>query len=245
MLEASCASRAAKPISAARSPGLHSRSRQTASATQRETAQLKRTRSSVARVKQPPRFLVDWRAEHRKLGRHMEEPSDFELMARIRTGEQAAFLSLVRRHQDPLVNFFHRLGAYTDAEDLVQETFLRLYRYRAKYRPDAKFTTFLYTLARHAWADRLRKQKRQEAISERVTTEASSTDRIETHGAQARMDAQSALNALPEKLRIVLVMSFYQGLRYDDIAEILEVPVGTVKSRVFLAMERIREAFNV
>lgn len=175
----------------------------------------------------------------------MDEPSDFDLMASIRDGDQGAFLTLVRRHQDALVNFFHRLGAYTDAEDLVQETFLRVFRYRDKYRPDAKFTTFLYTIGRHAWADGLRKQKKQETVSERVTLESSISDRVEVHGAEARMDAQVALDMLPEKLRIVLVMSFYQGLRYEEIAEILEVPVGTVKSRVFLAMERMREAFNV
>lgn len=175
----------------------------------------------------------------------MEELSDFELMDRIRNSDQAAFLALVRRHQSPLVNFFHRLGAYTDADDLVQETFLRLFKYRLKYRPAAKFTTFLYMLARHAWADGLRKQKKQEAVSERVMTEEASVNRVETHDAQARMDAQSALSVLPEKLRVVLVMSFYQGLRYEEIAEILGVPVGTVKSRVFLAMERMREAFNV
>jgi RNA polymerase sigma factor (sigma-70 family) len=175
----------------------------------------------------------------------MEETGDFELMNRIRNNDQAAFLALVRRHQSSLVNFFHRLGAYTDAEDLVQETFLRLFKYRFKYRPDAKFTTFLYMLARHAWADGLRKQKKQEDISERVVAEAASVNRVETHGAQMSMDAQAALDVLPEKLRVVLVMSFYQGLRYEDIAEILGVPVGTVKSRVFLAMERMREAFNV
>ncbi|MEI6971980.1 MAG: sigma-70 family RNA polymerase sigma factor [bacterium] len=175
----------------------------------------------------------------------MEEPSDFELMAGIRDGNQAAFLQLIRRHQNSLVNFFFRLGAHTDAEDLVQETFLRLFRYRLKYRPDAKFTTFLYTLARHAWADGLRKQKKQETVSERVSVEADIQDRVDKHHAQARMDAQAALDTLPEKLRIVLVMSFYQGLRYEEIAGILEVPVGTVKSRVFLAMERMRDALDV
>ncbi len=175
----------------------------------------------------------------------MEEPDDFELMNRIKNNDQAAFLALVHRHQSSLVNFFHRLGAYTDAEDLVQETFLRLFKYRLKYQPAAKFTTFLYMLARHAWADGLRKQKKQEDISERVVTEAASVNRVETHGAQMSMDAQAALDVLPEKLRVVLVMSFYQGLRYEDIAEILGVPVGTVKSRVSLAMGRMREAFNV
>jgi len=175
----------------------------------------------------------------------MNGHSDFELMDLIRRGQKEAFLVLVRRHQDPLVNLFRRLGAYTDAEDLVQETFLRLFKYRFKYRPDAKFTTFLYTLARHAWADSLRKVKKHETISERLQAEATGADTDGMHRAQQRMDAQSALHVLPEKLRVVVVMSLYQGLGYEEISETLGIPVGTVKSRMFLAINRLKEEFDV
>ncbi|OQW97833.1 MAG: hypothetical protein BWK77_00760 [Verrucomicrobia bacterium A1] len=174
----------------------------------------------------------------------MCEPSDIELMGQTRAGNEESFAILIRRHQAPLLNFFRRLGAHSDAEDLVQEVFVRLYRYRDRYAPSAKFTTFLYTLARHAWADRCRKSERRERIEERVRTEGPGADDGAWGRTAASLDAQQALGRLPEKLRVVLVMSLYQGLRYDEIADVLGIPQGTVKSRVFLALQRLREVYR-
>ena len=84
------------------------------------------------------------------------ESDDFALMARVGEGCEGAFRQLVERHQRPLLNFFARMGASTTSEDLAQETFIRLWNYRTKYKPAAKFTTFLYTLARHVWLDVVR-----------------------------------------------------------------------------------------
>lgn len=174
----------------------------------------------------------------------MEEPSDYDLMDRIRAGDPEAFTALVRRHQAPLLNFFRRLGASTmDAEDLVQEVFVRLYRYRARYARSAKFTTFLYTLARHAWTDHGRKAGRRARILERAEQEWPRADHEAAACAGRRLDARQALGCLPEKLRMVLVMSLYQGLRYEEIAEALGIPEGTVKSRVFLALKKLREMY--
>ena len=173
------------------------------------------------------------------------ERDDWALMAAVRADDAAAFEALIRRHQSALVNFFRRLGAHTEAEDLAQVTFLRVYRYRARYRPSAKFTTFLYTLARHAWADHLRQAAKRERIAARGRTELPERDDAAAEAARQRLDAQTALAALPEKLRLVVVMSLYQGLRYEDIGAALGVPVGTVKSRMFLAMARLRELFHV
>ncbi len=172
------------------------------------------------------------------------EISDFDLMARTRTGNLAAFETLIHRHQQPLLNFFLRMGVYIDAEDLVQETFLRLYRYRMKYEPKAKFTTFLYTLARHAWVDSLRKAKKQEDILERTAVESPASDDKAMKQAGARLDVETALESLSDKLRPVVVLSLCQGLRYEEIAEILEIPVGTVKSRMSLALARLKEIFD-
>lgn len=174
----------------------------------------------------------------------MCEPSDYELMDRTRAGDQTAFAALIRRHQGPLLNFFRRLGAGSDAEDLAQEVLLRLYRYRERYVRSAKFTTFLYTLARHTWADHWRKTKRRERIEERAEEELPRADDVAAARVSAALDAQHALEQLPEKLRIVLVMSLYQGLKYSEIAEALDIPEGTVKSRVFLALRRLREIYH-
>lgn len=166
-------------------------------------------------------------------------------MQRVRAGDTTAFAVLIRRHQAAVVNFFRRHGAHTEAEDVAQETFLRVWRYRLRYQPTARFTTFLFTVARHAWADHLRRMQKRERIAERVETELLPHDATAQHTARRRLDAQAALNALPEKLRCVVVMSLYQGLKYEEIAAALDVPVGTVKSRMFLAMARLKEFFDV
>lgn len=153
----------------------------------------------------------------------------------------AAFERLVRKHERPLLNFFRRLGVTTDAEDLAQETFVRLFKARTRYRPTAKFTTFLYTIARHVRIDAARKARRTEALRQSVREEVESAAGGDDGGAPgARLDAAAAMERLPEKLRETVVLSVFQGLKYDDIARILRIPVGTVKSRMFLAMERMR-----
>ncbi|MBA4388547.1 MAG: hypothetical protein C0404_11235 [Verrucomicrobia bacterium] len=166
---------------------------------------------------------------------------DEVLMRLSGEGDQAAFAALVRKHQDPLVNFFHRMGAYMDAEDLAQETFVRLFKYRDRYRATAKFTTFLYTVARHTWLDLMRKDRRRDLLVDGLRADTPGSDDSSMKQVQLRMDAAAALKLLPEKLRSVVVMSLYQGLRYDEIAAILEIPEGTVKSRMFNALSFLRE----
>ena len=174
----------------------------------------------------------------------MQEPLDHELMENVRRGEQDAFAVLIRRHQVPLLNFFRRLGANSESEDLVQDVFLRLYRYRDRYVHNAKFTTFLYTLARHVWADRWRKLQRILRIQERAKQEMITECDGNMGRVRDAMDTQQALEQLPDKLRIVLVMSICQGLRYNEIGEALGIPEGTVKSRVFLALKRLKEIYH-
>lgn len=173
------------------------------------------------------------------------EVDDVVLMQHIARDDSAAFECLARRHKTPLLNFFVRMGVYThQAEDLVQETLLRLWNYRKKYKPTAKFTTFLYTLARHAMLDTIRKEKRFRLFAERYQQEIPQ----HTDGGMAysrkQLDIQAALDALPEKQRTVLVLAIYQGLPYEEIADILNIPLGTVKSRIFNALTQIKKVFH-
>ena len=172
------------------------------------------------------------------------ETDDIALMERVRNGNECAFRRLVERHQRPLLNFFARMGASTHGEDLAQETFLRLWNYRKKYKPVAKFTTFLYTLARHAWLDHIRRQNRFRLFAERYREEIPSS----TDGGLGRLrrtlDIQDALNRLTPKLRETLVLAIHQGLTYDEIASVLRIPVGTVKSRVFNALATLQEMYH-
>lgn len=169
-----------------------------------------------------------------------EEPEDGELMRRLARDDTEALRTLVQRHQGLLMNFFVRSGAQSHAEDLVQETLVRLYRYRKKYRPIAKFTTFLHTLARHVWIDHLRRKHRWDRLLTAWGEEKPDRDERSAGIAARRMDAEQLVAALSEEMRSVVVLVIYQGLAYQDAAEVLGVPVGTVKSRMFNALRRMK-----
>ncbi len=158
-------------------------------------------------------------------------------------GDAEAFGGIVGRHQLRLFNFFRKMGANIEtAEDLTQETFLRLYRWRERYHHGASFKTFLFTLARHAWVDSLRKRGR--------TVSTTADEEIFLHvphpesgsgAAELRMDMQQALNAISEAHREVVALHVYEGLNYQEISTVLSIPQGTVKSRMFNALRQLRE----
>lgn len=173
-----------------------------------------------------------------------DEPADHQLMGRLAHDDQEALLLLVERHQGLLMNFFLRSGAESHAEDLVQECFVRLYGYRKRYRPLAKFTTFLHTLARHVWIDHLRKRNRWLRLLAAWAKDAPVQDERSAGAASRRMDAERLLNTLSEEMRSVVVLVFYQGMSHQDAAEVLGVPVGTIKSRMFNALSRMRDVMN-
>ena len=182
--------------------------------------------------------------------------ADTELIDAIKGAKIGAFTALVDRHQRSLINFFYHLGSDRQgAEDCAQEVFLRLHRHLATYEPEAKFTTFLYRVARNLWIDRLRSAAvhgklvsleapsgpgEDRTLRERVSGGGPSPVEIlskrETEAALKR-----AIEQLPDDQKTVLVLSEMQGLKYQDIAAVLEIPVGTVKSRMHTAMEKLKE----
>lgn len=175
------------------------------------------------------------------LSHHIEQSSDNDLMILIRNGEEAAFREIMKRYQKQLLNFFYRSGANTNtAEDCVQEMFVKLYNYRNKFKPMNKFSVFLYTLARHTWLDELRRRKRLAVKNFLYGKFKAASGPKQESG----YNIESALNKLSDKLRLVVVLSVYQGLNYDEIAEILNIPLGTVKSRMAAAFQLLREALK-
>ena len=182
--------------------------------------------------------------------------SDPELIAALKDGKTAAFTALVDRHQRSLINyFFHLSWDRQVSEDCAQDVFLRLYSHIGTYEPQAKFTTFLYRIARNLWIDRVRSMQAhgrpvslqspvgftedrtlQDRLPAGAPTPVDIIQRQETH--QALKDA---IARLPEEQKSVLVFSEIQGMKYQEIADILEIPVGTVKSRMFTAMEKLKE----
>lgn len=180
--------------------------------------------------------------------------SDGELMVAFQEGDQEAFALLYDRHTRALMNFFYKMcHDRALAEDLTQDTFLKLLRSRSKYRPEASFKTFLYTVAKNLWIDRHRSQK---AAPKTVSAEIRAQEDGATLGelveavtdspVQRLADREAAdlvrraLLDLPEAQRLVFVMAEAQGLRYREISQILEIPVGTVKSRMNAAVTTLR-----
>lgn len=185
------------------------------------------------------------------------EHSDEELMARASRGDADAFAALVRRYEKPLYGYVRRmLGNGVDAEDVFQDTFLRVHQHAGRYRHGAPFRPWLYKIATNLCRDRLRKRRRHPQVSlDRPAgfdaDRPSPLDRVEdgcagpdqtARKAEATVRLQEALGELPEKQRAVFLMARYDEMSYDEIARSLQVPVGTVKSRMNKAVHFLMQA---
>lgn len=168
---------------------------------------------------------------------------DARCMALVASGDEGAFERLVIRHQKSLLNFFARMGAQSECEDLVQNTFVRLYQFRDRYQATAKFTTFLHVLAYRVWADLGRKNMRREKLAVHLRVAAETVETAADEPVPG-MDVEAALDKLSPKLRDVVVLHFYQGLPYQEIADVLQIPLGTVKSRLHLAINALRDLLH-
>ena len=170
---------------------------------------------------------------------------DEVLMERVRDfDDRRAFEELVKRHQKKILNFYYRSGVQYDHEDLVQKTFLRLYRSRIRYKRRAKLTTFLFLMARQVWIDELRKRSRVERLKNEYSANSKNYADTNTPLSDARIDLAQALTKLSDDMRMVVELGVYQGLAYADVAEIMDIPVGTVKSRMFNALKKLRNVLE-
>ncbi len=176
-------------------------------------------------------------------------PDDFALMAAIDRGDSQAFATLSERWRPRVVNFIQGLGAdLHGAEDCAQETLLRVYRYRHDYRPAVPFPAFLFTLARRAFLDWRRRVVRWTAHTSALPDDDPGAGPRSHDSASAdpavvsaeRIDLAAALATLPRKLRDVVELGAVRGLPYDRVAAMLGIPVGTVKSRMHHAVQRLR-----
>lgn len=185
---------------------------------------------------------------------------DVELMRRFKRGDAKAFELLLRKHKKPVYNFCLRmLGDRTGAEDAMQEVFLRVLRSAQDWEKQAKFTTWLYTIARNHCVDLLRRAKYRQTASldqtlgneeggstlqDRVADEAALLPDRGAESVRLRAVLGAALAALPEEQREVFVMREYAGMPFKEIAEVVGVPENTVKSRMRYALEHLRRSLE-
>jgi RNA polymerase sigma-70 factor, ECF subfamily len=174
--------------------------------------------------------------------------TDIELMLRARADDAAAFQELVRRYREPLRRYFASLLAdRSQADDFVQETFLRLWLSRRRYEPTGKFSTYLFQIGKHYWLNQ-RKKFRPEvgAVALEEAIEVASLTTTQPHAVLLQRYQEGrirrAIADLPEHYRSVFELCHFDGLRYAEIGGRLGIPVGTVKSRMAEAVRRLRAA---
>jgi RNA polymerase sigma-70 factor (ECF subfamily) len=169
--------------------------------------------------------------------------TDDRLMVGVQQGRVSLLGLLFERHHRALFNFFLRLtGNRQTSDDLVQEVFLRMLRYRVTYRPDSQFRTWMYHLARNVHIDRFKATRgdlRLEDAPGEPVSQAEAVVDVMLRAAEAAL-LRRALLRLPVEKREVLVLSRFHGLSYAEVGDILGCEVGAVKVRVFRAMQQLR-----
>jgi RNA polymerase sigma-70 factor (ECF subfamily) len=180
--------------------------------------------------------------------------SDEELMIRCRNGDMSAFELLVSRYQNAIINFIYRsIGDYHRAEDLSQETFLRVFKSASRYEPKAKFKNWLYKIAVNLCKNELRDRQRhglssledfmtdeEGKINYTVLRDFEQMPDVLYEKKEQRILVRQAIDSLPENQRLAIIMVTYQNLRYDEIADTLSCSVSAVKSLIHRARQNLK-----
>lgn len=164
--------------------------------------------------------------------------TDETLMVRVQAGDEGALAILMDRYKRPLFAFLHRRAPGSITDDLFQESWLRVVRARARFDPRRRFSTWLFQIANNLCRDRARRlavEHRHLEAERDAPAEAAPADAVAD-----RLDVARRLEALPERLREVLVLRYFHDQGEREIAEILEIPRGTVKSRLHAAIQALR-----
>jgi RNA polymerase sigma-70 factor, ECF subfamily len=176
-----------------------------------------------------------------------EPIADLALMRRVRDGDESAFADLHERYQRKVLNFFY--GVCHDSamsNDLCQETFLRVWKIRKRYKATGSFAAYLFGIARMVWLERQRQWWKEARLGIRHPLEdccaAAQTESPGMSAERNELDGviQNALAELPEEQRMVFVLRTIKGLSLEDIASALDCPLNTVRSRKILAVKKLR-----
>ncbi len=193
-------------------------------------------------------------------GTPWSEQTDEELLQSARNGHgQRPFEELVRRYERELFNYLHRyLGDAALAEDAFQATFLQVHLKQDQFDEGRRFRPWLYTIATNQAIDAQRRNRRHRVVSLDqsqaagsdcgslvellVSREPNATTNLED--GEQRTWIREAIEGLPEQFRKCVILVYYQGLKYREAAEVLDIPVGTVKSRLHTALQKLIEMWN-
>lgn len=169
--------------------------------------------------------------------------SDEELMAQVRSGVGEMLGVLFERYHVPLFNYYVKLtGDRTTSEDLVQDVFFRILKYRHSYRIDTPFRAWMYQIARNARLDNLRKRRPETSWEPEMSPAIEPVDTAQQ--SQEAVLLRNALLQISEEKREVLVLSRFQDMKYEEIAQLLGCEVNTVKTRVHRALQELRQALH-
>jgi RNA polymerase sigma-70 factor (ECF subfamily) len=175
--------------------------------------------------------------------KELEKQSDYRLMERIKNGDMVAFNQIVEKYRNRLMSvIFRMIQSSEEAEDIVQETFLRVYQHRNSFDFRHCFSTWLYTIALNLARNELRKRKRFKFFDifdmQGKETEIAVEMKLPSNLPQA---LERAMENLPEKYKTAFLLRDVQELPYEEVAQIMNIPLGTVKSRVNRARAILRE----
>lgn len=187
--------------------------------------------------------VVPFPGSRKPCAHELQSLSDDQLMLLARGGVSRAFDVIVRRHQAKVLAFTaKRLGSVTAAQDATQSTFLGVYRYTSKYRPCDKFVAFLFRIALNECRMSKRRAARAARALQLLKTEPPPTQKLANEQVLTKerlRESQIALRKLASKQRDVVLLRFGAGLSYQEIAQTLHIPVGTVKSRLFNGLAKL------
>jgi RNA polymerase sigma-70 factor (ECF subfamily) len=185
---------------------------------------------------------------------------DCELVSLCKKGDVDAFEALVKKHQKRMFNIaFRMLGSYDEASEIVQDAFVSAYRGMRNFKGRAKFSTWLCAIVMNHSKNRLKQVKAQlhyekysindpipagegQVHGEPPSSEPSALERLEQRDVQRKV--QQCIGSLDEEFRQVLVLRDIQGFSYDEISDMLRIPGGTVKSRLFRARDAMRDCLK-
>jgi RNA polymerase sigma-70 factor (ECF subfamily) len=184
------------------------------------------------------------------------EQLDEELVSRVQQGDKSAYDILVVRYQHKIIQLVNRyVKDHSEAQDVAQETFIKAYRALGSFRGDSAFYTWLYRIAINTAKNYLVSRTRRnsdyqvdvqdaEAIENAPQLQGLETPEHHLLGEEIVKTIQSAIEHLPEEMRVAIMLREFEGMSYEEIAEAMDCPVGTVRSRIFRAREAIDNKLN-